>query len=414
MVLGQNKDKEVAVLQPRVIGIGTVSTNDQLIIAASMRSAFTKIEGYAAYTRTSQSLIAAEQAFQRSGHVDENQVKEVGKQTGVSYICVFTLSINKNELVVNSEIIDVVTGRITNSEWIVLYDISDRANVAKQCQELAYSLLGVSNTSGTTQRSSTTTRPASAGKNITFTANGVSFEMIFVEGGTFIMGCTSEQSDCSNSEKPTHSVTLSDFYMGKFTVTQKLWQAVMGTNVQQQRDLAGTNWPLKGEGDDFPMYYINYNECEEFCSKLNRLLANQLPEGYKFRLPTEAQWEYAARGGKKSKDYKFSGSDYIDEVAWYDGNSGSKTHEVGGKDKNELDIYDMSGNVWEWCQDWYGETYYSSSPSSNPKGPSSGSYRVLRGGGWSSSAQGCRVTYRDGNAPSNRYSSYGFRLVLVP
>jgi len=160
------------------------------------------------------------------------------------------------------------------------------------------------------------------------------------------------------------------------------------------------------------MYYISYNECEEFCAKLNKLLSNQLPEGFKFCLPTEAQWEYAARGGKKSKGYKFSGSDYIGEVAWYDGNSGSKTHEVGMKDKNELGIYDMSGNVYEWCQDWYGS--YSSSSQTNPKGPSSGSARVLRGGSWYRNAQNCRVADRNYISPGARDYGIGFRLSLVP
>ena len=253
------------------------------------------------------------------------------------------------------------------------------------------------------------------GKNLSFTVNGVSFEMLFVEGITFIMGCTSEQgNDCYHNEKPTHSVTLTDYYMGKYQVTQKLWQAVMGTGIRGQRDLGHTSWPLYGEGDDYPMYYINYNECEEFCAKLNKLLSDKLPEGYKFRLPTEAQWEYAARGGKKSKGYKYSGSDYIGEVAWYNSNSGGRTHEVGMKDKNELGIYDMSGNVWEWCQDWYDASYYSNSSSTNPKGPSSGSDRVLRGGSWRGIAQGCSVSFRSNAGPNRRFHNSGVRLVLVP
>jgi hypothetical protein len=143
-IYGQNK--EVAVLQPRIIGGGTVSTNDQLIISSSMKKAFTQLDGYEAFSRTSQSLIAAEQAFQSSGQVDDRQIKEVGKQTGVAYICVFTLSKEKNELVVNSDIINVVTGKIENSDFIVLLDVTDRNKVMQQCQELAYNLLGVSYT----------------------------------------------------------------------------------------------------------------------------------------------------------------------------------------------------------------------------------------------------------------------------
>jgi formylglycine-generating enzyme required for sulfatase activity len=414
-VFGQ--DKEVAVMKPYVLGGATVSNNDQLIMVGAMEEAFTKIAGYKAFSRTSQKLIEAEMAFQRSGAVAEEQIKAVGAQAGVAYICTFTLSIEKNELVIKANIIDVVTAQITNSKTVVCLDRTNRTDIIEKCESLPYKLLGDTSTSGTSggsSGSSTTTTRLPAGKNITFTISGVSFEMIFVEGGTFVMGCTSEQSDCGEEEKPAHRVTLSDFYMGKFQVTQKLWQVVMGTNVRQQRDLANTSWPMRGEGDDYPMYYISYNECEEFCSKLNKLLSNQLPEGSKFRIPTEAQWEYAARGGKKSKGYKFSGSDYIGEVAWYDGNSGEKTHEVGMKDKNELGIYDMSGNVWEWCQDWYDRNYYSRSPLSNPKGPGSGSDRILRGGSWYYNTPYCRVSYRDCGAPGGRGNDLGFRLCLVP
>ena len=261
--------------------------------------------------------------------------------------------------------------------------------------------------SGTT---SNTPQYPTTGKNLTFTVNGVSFEMIFVKSGMFLMGCTGEQSNCSSDEKPSHSVSLSSYYIGKFTVTQKLWRAVMGTTIRQQRNLANSN-SLYGEGDDYPMYYINYIECEEFCANLNKLLSSQLPEGYKFCLPTEAQWEYAARGGKNSKGYKYSGSDYINDVAWYDGNSGEKTHEVGMKNKNELGIFDMSGNVWEWCHDWKGD--YSISSKSNPKGSSYSSYRVLRGGSWRLNARLCCVYSRAGDIPGFRSYACGFRLALV-
>ena len=255
------------------------------------------------------------------------------------------------------------------------------------------------------------TNTASSGKNLRFTVNGATFEMIFVKGGTFMLGCYYEQRDWEGDEKPPHSVTLSDFYMGKYEVTQKLWQAVMGTNVRQQCDLVDKSYPLRGEGGDYPMCYIDYYECVEFCGKLNKLLSDKLPKGYKFRMPTEAQWEYAARGGQKSKGYQYSGSDDIGEVAWYDDNS-KRAHEVGLKDENELGIYDMSGNVLEWCVDWYGK--YSSIAQFNPKGPSSGTYRVLRGGCWFCPGPLCRVSSRVYLSPDNRTSTYGFRLALVP
>ena len=219
--------------------------------------------------------------------------------------------------------------------------------------------------------------------------------MVKVEGSTFTMGATPEQgNDAYEYERPAHQVTLSDYYIGRYEVTQKEWQAVMGDN------------PSKFYGDNLPVDYVSWNGCQDFINKLNQLT------GLKFRLPTEAEWEFAARGGKQSKGYKYSGSDNIGVVAWYTGNSGGKTHQVGTKEPNELGIYDMSGNVGEWCGDWYGR--YSSSAQTNPTGPSSGSGRVLRGGGWSRDAGYCRVSDRSLINPSIRGNFSGFRVVLVP
>lgn len=240
----------------------------------------------------------------------------------------------------------------------------------------------------------TTTTPSATG-NRTFNVNGVSFEMVEVKGGTFTMGGTSEQgSDAYDFEKPTHSVTLSDYYIGKFEVTQELWQAVMGNN------------PSYFKGNNLPVEQVSWNDVQEFIRKLNQ------KTGANFRLPTEAEWEYAARGGNKSNGYKYSGSNTIGNVAWYWDNSGGKTHQVGTKTPNELGIYDMSGNVWEWCQDWYGD--YSGGSQYNPTGPSSSSRRVLRGGCWGPSAGYCRVSYRGNYYPDYGSDGYGFRLVLVP
>ena len=241
----------------------------------------------------------------------------------------------------------------------------------------------------------------------TFTVGDVTFKMIFVKGGTFRMGSDSGGDD----ERPVHNVTVSDFYMGEFEVTQALWQEVMGTTVYQQRDKADPSWPMRGVGSDYPMYYVNYAEAEEFCGRLNQRLRSQLPEGYSFALPTEAEWEYAARGGNKTSAYTYSGSNDLSEVAWYDDNSNSATHAAGSKRANELGLYDMSGNVWEWCADWYGS--YSSSSQTDPRGPSSGSYRVLRGGSWGRDASYCRVANRNRDSPSYRYYYGGFRLAIV-
>lgn len=239
-----------------------------------------------------------------------------------------------------------------------------------------------------------TTTAATMGGNRTFTVNGVSFEMVAVKGGTFTMGATSEQgSDAYSNEKPTHSVTLSDYYIGKFEVTQALWKAVMGSN------------PSYFKGDNLPVESVSWNDCQEFIKKLNQMT------GQNFRLPTEAEWEYAARGGNKSNGYKYSGSNNIGDVAWYTGTiNSSGTKPVGTKSPNELGIYDMSGNVWEWCQDWYGN--YSSGSQTNPTGPSSGSRRVLRGGSWYYYAWDCRVSNRSRNSPGGRDYDFGFRVVL--
>ena len=237
------------------------------------------------------------------------------------------------------------------------------------------------------------TQKTSSSQSLTFTVNGVSFEMIPVEGGTFTMGATAEQgADAFDYEKPAHKVNLSSYAIGKYEVTQALWKAVMGNNP--------SNW----QGDNLPVEQVSWNDCQTFISKLNAIT------GKNFRLPTEAEWEFAARGGKKSKGYKYSGSNNIDEIAWYGSNSGSKTHPVGTKKSNELGIFDMSGNVWEWCGDWFGN--YSSSSQTNPTGPSSGGDRVGRGGGWSFNARGCRVSFRYWGNPGLRIRDLGLRLVL--
>ena len=232
-----------------------------------------------------------------------------------------------------------------------------------------------------------------AASSQTFTVNGVSFKMVYVEGGTFTMGATSEQgSDAYSDEKPAHKVTLSSYSIGETEVTQALWQAVMGSN------------PSKFRGSNRPVEMVSWNDCQTFINKLNSLT------GKRFRLPTEAEWEFAARGGNKSKGYKYSGSNNLSAVAWYKDNSGSKTHPVKTKAANELGLYDMSGNVWEWCQDWKGS--YSSSAQADPMGPSTGSIRVYRGGSWGGSTMYGRVSYRNDDKPGNRSDILGLRIVL--
>jgi formylglycine-generating enzyme required for sulfatase activity len=230
-------------------------------------------------------------------------------------------------------------------------------------------------------------------KEMTFIVGGVSFKMIRVEGGSFMMGSPDNDSDAQGDEKPQHRVTLSDYYIGETQVTQALWEAVMGGN------------PSLWKGNNLPVEQVSWKVCQEFIKQLNK------KTGKTFRLPTEAEWEYAARGGRKSQCFKYVGGNDIDKVAWYDGNSGVKTHSVKQKNANELGLYDMTGNVWEWCQDWFGS--YSGSSQTNPTGPSTGSNRVLRGGSWSNSARICRVATRSYYSPDYRRSGIGFRLALV-
>lgn len=245
-------------------------------------------------------------------------------------------------------------------------------------------------------------------------------EMVKVEGGTFQMG-SSEDSDHA---KPVHNVTLSSFLIGKYEVTQELWESVMGNN------------PSNFKGLKRPVEKVSWYDAVEFCNKLSKI--EGLKPAYKvdktrkdphntsnyeelkwlvicdfssngYRLPTEAEWEFAAKGGNKSEGYKFSGSNEVDVVAWYDNNSKGGTYEVGKKQPNELGLYDMSGNIWEWCWDWFGT--YSAGNQTNPKGASAGSYRVLRGGSWYKIVEySCRATNRESTNPDYSDLGGGFRI----
>ena len=249
----------------------------------------------------------------------------------------------------------------------------------------------------------------------TITVNGVSFNMIQVEGGTFIMGSVYNPFDGITDyadEEPAHNVTLTTYSIGETEVTQELWKAVMGSD-------SPASWGENTGNDVYypqrPAEFISWVECQTFITNLNQLT------GKNFRLPTEAEWEYAARGGNRSKGYMYSGSDDVGEVAWYSGNlvdveGKTKTHDVKTKKANELGIYDMSGNVLEWCNDWYGDHYYGNSPGENPQGPdqaeTSTEHRVCRGGGWGHEAEYCRVAKRFSKEQETCASNYGFRLCL--
>jgi formylglycine-generating enzyme required for sulfatase activity len=231
----------------------------------------------------------------------------------------------------------------------------------------------------------------------------VVFEMVRVEADTFQMGCGDNAegvvtnkgcAEAENSEKPVHAVSLNSFYIGKYEVTQQQWMDVMGSNPSRLTNC-----------DKCPVESVSFKDIQEFLQKLNSKSSK------KYRLPTEAEWEYAARGGHKIQEFAYSGSNKAEEVAWFSLNSGNKTHPVGEKTPNSLGIYDMSGNVWEWCSDFYDETFYGRSPVNNPKGPPSGDFNILRGGSWLGPSSKCRVSSRKWEMPNQKSDSHGFRLV---
>jgi hypothetical protein len=218
-------------------------------------------------------------------------------------------------------------------------------------------------------------------------------ELVFVRGGCFQMGDTFGDGD--SDEKPVHEVCVNDFYMGKYEVIQGQWRAIMGSNPSS----------FKNCGDSCPVENVSWNDVQIFIQQLNQRT------GKAYRLPTEAEWEYAARSGGKNQKYAGT-NDNLDDYAWYDANSGKTTHPVGQKKPNSLGLFDMSGNVWEWVSDWYGEKYYASSPKNNPPGPSSGIYRVLRGGSWYYVPQGVRAAGRGRLYPGFRFYLGGFRVAV--
>ncbi len=237
-------------------------------------------------------------------------------------------------------------------------------------------------------------------------------KFILVEGGEFIMGSPSEEEGRFDNELQ-HKVRLNTFEIQETVVTQEMWEQVTGKNPYENKEYGS-----------MPITNVSWFDAVEFCNKVSELaglqacysknengniLCNWFADGY--RLPTEAEWEYAAKGGNISKGYRFSGEDNLDEVGWYYDNSGGIIHRVKGKEPNELGIYDMSGNVWEWCWDWYGSSYYSGGETTDPKGPTTGSRRVLRGGSWSSDAHYCHSAYRNYSYPSYSYTFVGFRVV---
>lgn len=223
-------------------------------------------------------------------------------------------------------------------------------------------------------------------------------EVIFVQGGTFSMGSNSG----GFHEKPEHSVTVSSFSIGKYPVTVGQYKKFCESTGRQMPE----DTPSWGWNNSHPMVLVNYNDAVAYCNWLGE------EYGGDWRLPTEAEWEYAAKGGNKSNGYTYSGSNDLETVGWFRDNAGGQTNRVGRKKANELGIYDMSGNVWEWCRDMYDSYYYANSPENNPRGPATGSTRVMRGGSFYSRSSGCRVVTRDDFTPDRLGHYLGFRVVL--
>ena len=377
-IFGQTTEKQkvaVYITDQSQLNIGSFAGHF-LVNAIVKRGTYTAIERTADFLNE----LSKEQSYQRSGAVDDGQISKLGKYFGVHLVCVVTVDKMSDRYFMVARLVDVETTTVTNSARPQKFD--DVEDVETICESVTASLFGERNRS--TSGNNTNVQPNTL-------RNPAEPEMVLVQGGAFIMGCTYEQgSDCYDNEKPNHQVTVSDFYIGKYEVTQRQWIEIMSNN------------PSNFKGDNLPVENVSWNEVQEFITRLNERT------GQHYRLPTEAEWEYAARGGNQSKKYKYSGSNMILDVAWYADNSGSKTHPVGTKQPNELGIYDMSGNVWEWCYDWYGD--YSSSSQTDPIGASSGSYRVNRGGSWGTDAGSVRVSDRYSIAPDFRYFSIGFRL----
>ncbi len=394
IIVNAQNPKKVAVWETQTEDIG-ISNLKKNLVRDFMEEAINNTPGYRRLDRARFDVIVKEIRFQQSGAVKDIEIIRAGEMAGANYVVVPSVNADGNDFLVTVRMIDIAT---SDAKTVTDLCSNSAQGIKEACERLAVRMFG--NITGGGSYS-----PPQSGGNgnagtqqgadkITIRVGNVSFDMVKVQAGSFVMGCTSEQGgECYGDESPYHRVTITqDYYFGVYEVTQELYQAVMGVN------------PSSWKAYDRPVENVSWNDAQEFCSELSRMT------GRRFSLPTEAEWEYAARGGNKSSGYKYSGSSRLAAVAWYTDNSGGQTNPVGRLQPNELGIYDMSGNVWEWCQDRYGN--YSSSSMTDPRGPSTGSYRVLRGGSWGSLAKSCRVSIRYYGPPDYRNSYYGFRVVL--
>ncbi len=376
------------------------------ILGGELARAISASDKYTAVNRTDiiLGILGKEHIYQRSGSVMDEQIKDLGKQIGAQYLCVAEISeVKGGTYYLDARLVDVVTAKTVSSVTAGsnLADINEMIRVAR---ELADELINEKNAESkpvsgrlVADNAQVPKPAASGGPYIAeFTDLKTGMEMVFVRGGTFTMGCAPEHGNCHEHEKPTHRVTVSDFYISKYPVSQKQWEKVMGTN------------PSMIKGDFAAVETVTWDDAQEYLSRLKSSTGNL------YRLPTEAEWEYAARGGEKSKGYKFAGSDNLNDVGWYSGNTPHlAVRKIGAKAPNELGLYDMCGNVFEWVGDWYAP--YPSRSQVDPVGPSTGSYRLLRGGSYFLDAPFCRVHTRMFIMPDmDVYPSTGLRLAMSP
>jgi formylglycine-generating enzyme required for sulfatase activity len=401
----QDEKLRLAVFDPTSSGTA-IDEGTKIAVREIISSTFVNTGKYLIVERSLLDKIMKEQAFSNSGVVDDSQASELGKLAGANKVVLSVITLTGGRNMLSIKLIDVKTASVERQKTKIITSSELLDNV----EPLSLELMGEKVTKTIQQPVTTNTvvtdiidfvetntenndfvETSTDSKQNNANRHPAEPEMVFVQGGTFSMGCSSEQGDCDKMELPLHSVTVSNFSIGKYEVTQEQWALIMN----KRSKFLKSNQAVSN---------INWNDVQKFITRLNEVT------GKNYRLPTEAEWEYAARGGNKSKGFRYSGSNSAEAVAWFSDNSGRAIHEVGTKMPNELGIYDMSGNVWEWCNDWFGD--YSSSAQQNPKGESSGSTRVLRGGSFLHKATRCRSVRRDYRKPGVNDVIIGFRLAL--
>jgi formylglycine-generating enzyme required for sulfatase activity len=389
--LGYGQQKSVAV--STFTGGRDISGSDADVVTNFVIGRLTDNGMVRVVDRASFDNIIEEMRFQQSDWSDREKTAALGRAANADYIIRGEINTVDGLIFITARMIDINTAAVVASSDVEMERMNQvRARMPEFVERFIQTL---TRTGGSGAPAAPPPAPSALA------------DFVYVQGGTFRMGSPNGDND----ERPVHDVTVRGFYMGKHEVTQREWAEVMGANP--------SNW----KGDDLPVETVSWHDAIEYCNK--RSLREGLVPAYRgsgnsvtcdftasgYRLPTEAEWEYAARGGANGAylTYEYSGSNSAGGVGWYDGNSGGRTHPVGMKLPNDLGLFDMSGNVWEWCWDWYGE--YPAGARTDPAGPASGSARVLRGGSWYNSAGILRSANRGNDTPSFRGSNYGFRLV---